>query len=102
MTDMVTLKINGRDVTVPMGTTVLEAARTVGIEVPHFCYHPHLSIAGVCRMCLVEIEKMPKLATSCSTVAGDGMVVRSGHSSEKVARYEFHRVDHAEGTNRGA
>ena len=85
-TETVTLTIDGREVTVPKGATVLQAADPLGVSIPRFCYHPHLSIAGVGRMCLVEIEKTPKLATSCSTPAGDGMVVRTGHTSERVAR----------------
>lgn len=83
--ETVTLTIDGVEVTVPKGTTVFQAAESVGIDIPHFCYHPDLSIAGCCRMCLVEVEKMPKLATSCSTMAGDGMVVRTPHTSERVA-----------------
>jgi NADH-quinone oxidoreductase subunit G len=82
--ETITLTIDDVEVTVPKGTTVFEAAKSVGIDIPHFCYHPELSIAGCCRMCLVEIEKMPKLATSCSTVAGDGMVVRTPHTSDRV------------------
>jgi len=56
---MVNLTIEGRPVTVPEGTMILEAAKTVGILIPHYCYHPGLPIAGVCRMCLVEVEKAP-------------------------------------------
>ena len=62
---------------VPKGTLVIEAARRVGVMVPHFCYHPKLKPDANCRMCLVEIEKMPKLQTSCSTVATEGMAVRT-------------------------
>ncbi len=61
---MVNLTIEGRPVTVPEGTSVLEAAKAVGILIPHYCYHPGLPVAGVCRMCLVEVEKAPKLAPS--------------------------------------
>ena len=59
--------IDGTPVTVPKGTLVIEAARRVGVMIPHFCYHPKLKPDANCRMCLVEIEKMPKLQTSCST-----------------------------------
>ncbi|HEY4954474.1 MAG TPA: 2Fe-2S iron-sulfur cluster-binding protein, partial [Gemmatimonadaceae bacterium] len=59
---MVSLTIEGRPVSVAEGTTILEAAKTAGILIPHYCYHPGLPIAGVCRMCLVEVEKAPKLA----------------------------------------
>ncbi|HEY0997454.1 MAG TPA: 2Fe-2S iron-sulfur cluster-binding protein [Gemmatimonadaceae bacterium] len=72
---MVTLTIEGRTATVPAGTSILEAAKTVGVLVPHYCYHPGLPVAGVCRMCLVEVEKMPKLAPSCATAVAEGQVV---------------------------
>src|SRR3990172_8186529 len=74
--------INGISVDVPPGTTILEAAKTAGIEIPHYCYHPKLSIAGNCRMCLVEVEKFPKLQIACNTIVTDGMVVKT--DSEKV------------------
>ena len=64
-------------VTVPKGTLVIEAARRVGVMIPHFCYHPKLKPDANCRMCLVEIEKMPKLQTACSTPADEGMSVRT-------------------------
>ncbi len=69
--------INGKNIEVERGTTVLQAAQRLGIKIPHYCYHPRLSIAGNCRMCLVELEKVPKLQTACSTVCQDGMVVRT-------------------------
>ena len=72
---MVNLTIEGRAVSVPDGTTILEAAKAAGVLVPHYCYHPGLPVAGVCRMCLVEVEKMPKLAPSCATNVGEGQVV---------------------------
>ncbi|MBX9927646.1 MAG: (2Fe-2S)-binding protein [Gemmatimonadaceae bacterium] len=72
---MVNLTIEGRAVAVPAGTTILEAAKVAGVLVPHYCYHPGLPVAGVCRMCLVEVEKMPKLAPSCATTVGEGQVV---------------------------
>ena len=71
----VTLTIEGRQVTVPAGTSILEAAKQAGILIPHYCYHPGLPVAGVCRMCLVEVEKAPKLAPSCATAVADGQVV---------------------------
>jgi len=74
-TQMVTLTIEGRQVTVPNGTSILEAAKYAGVLVPHYCYHPGLPVAGVCRMCLVEVEKMPKLAPSCATAAAEGQIV---------------------------
>jgi NADH-quinone oxidoreductase subunit G len=72
---MVNLTIEDRPVTVPEGTTILEAAKLAGILIPHYCYHPGLPIAGVCRMCLVEVEKAPKLAPSCATTVAEGQVV---------------------------
>ncbi|MEY4608624.1 MAG: hypothetical protein RL625_841, partial [Gemmatimonadota bacterium] len=72
---MVNLTIEGRTVSVPEGTSILEAAKVAGVLVPHYCYHPGLPVAGVCRMCLVEVEKMPKLAPSCATAAAEGQVV---------------------------
>jgi NADH-quinone oxidoreductase subunit G len=77
-TSTVTLTINDREITVPKGLSLVEAAAEAGIEVPVFCYEPRLGAAvGACRMCLVEIEGMPKLQTACTTPAGDGMIVRS-------------------------
>jgi NADH-quinone oxidoreductase subunit G len=72
---LVNLTIEGRAVSVPAGTSILEAAKTAGVLIPHYCYHPGLPVAGVCRMCLVEVEKMPKLAPSCVTSVGEGQVV---------------------------
>jgi NADH-quinone oxidoreductase subunit G len=72
---MVNLTIEGHKVSVPQGTSILEAAKQVGILIPHYCYHPALPVAGVCRMCLVEVEKIPKLAPSCVTTAAEGQVV---------------------------
>lgn len=76
--------INGISVDVPDGTMVLEAAKKAGIEIPHYCYHPKLSIAGNCRMCLVEVEKFPKLQIACNTVVTEGMVVKT--DTEKVRK----------------
>jgi NADH-quinone oxidoreductase subunit G len=73
-----TVTVNDRTVSVPAGTNVIEAAQKVGVQIPHYCYHPRLSVVGQCRMCLVKIEGMPKLQTACSTpVVKDGMVVRT-------------------------
>ncbi|MEP6493660.1 MAG: 2Fe-2S iron-sulfur cluster-binding protein [bacterium] len=72
---MVNLTIEGRSVSVPAGTSILEAAKHAGVLVPHYCYHPGLPVAGVCRMCLVEVEKAPKLAPSCATSVAEGQVV---------------------------
>ncbi len=88
MTDAkdITLKIDDRDVTVPPGTLVIEAARRMGIEVPSFCYFPGLSLQAACRMCLVEVEKTPKLQTACTLVAMPGMVVRTNTPQVREAR----------------
>src|SRR2546427_735995 len=75
--EMVHLTIDGIPVTAPKGTLVIEAARQMGVMIPHFCYHPKLKWDANCRMCLVEIEKTPKLQTSCSTPVAEGMVVRT-------------------------
>jgi NADH-quinone oxidoreductase subunit G len=79
----VKLTIEGRAVEVPAGTSILEAAKTVGVLIPHYCYHPGLPVAGVCRMCLVEVEKAPKLAAACATSVADGQVVHV-HSDKSV------------------
>ncbi len=79
---MVTLKIDGQETTVAEGTPIIEAARGLGIEIPHFCYHPKLSVSGSCKMCLVEVEGLAKLVTACTTVVSRNMVVRT--CSEKV------------------
>ena len=75
MADNVTLTIDGQEVQVPKGTLIIEAARTIGIEIPHYCYHPGLHVVGSCRMCLVSIEKNPKLQPSCTTPVAEGMVI---------------------------
>jgi NADH-quinone oxidoreductase subunit G len=95
--DTVTLTIDGRSITVEKGKTVLQAAIENGISVPYYCYHPGIGIDGSCRVCIVKIEKMPKLQTSCSTVCGDGMVVDTGSPEVVAARagvFEFLLVNH--------
>ena len=115
---LVNLTIDGRAVSAPKGTNLIEAARAVGIEIPHYCYHPKLTIAGKCRMCLVDvglpaldknrqpeldgdgnpvIRFAPKLSIGCNTPVGEGMVVHT--SSEKVVNaregvMEFLLVNH--------
>jgi NADH-quinone oxidoreductase subunit G len=71
----VNIIVDGKKVTAPSGTLLIEACKSVGIEVPSFCYYPNLSLQGACRMCLVKVEKMPKLQTACTTVIGEGMIV---------------------------
>ncbi len=82
----VTLTVDGKKVTAPAGTLLIEACKRVGIEVPSFCYYPNLSLQGACRMCLVKIEKMPKLQTACTTVISEGMIVISDSDEIKQAR----------------
>jgi NADH-quinone oxidoreductase subunit G len=82
----VTLTVDDKKVTAPAGTLLIEACKTVGIEVPSFCYYPNLSLQGACRMCLVKIEKMPKLQTACTTVISEGMVVTSESDEIRQAR----------------
>src|SRR3989440_4977906 len=83
---LIKLKINEREVQVPQGTLVIEATRRMGTEVPSFCYYPGLSLQAACRMCLVEVEKAPKLQTACTLVALEGMVVRTETEQVKQAR----------------
>jgi NADH-quinone oxidoreductase subunit G len=95
--DTVTLTIDGQQVTVEKGKTVLQAAIETGITVPYYCYHPGISIDGSCRVCIVKIEKMPKLQTSCSTVCTDGMIVSTRTPEVVDARagvFEFLLVNH--------
>ena len=82
----VTLTVDGKKLTVPAGTLLIEACKSTGIEVPSFCYYPNLSLQGACRMCLVEIEKMPKLQTACTTPVTEGMVVATESDKIKQAR----------------
>ncbi|HEY3249350.1 MAG TPA: NADH-quinone oxidoreductase subunit NuoG [bacterium] len=82
-----TLTIDGHEVRVPKGTTVYQAAKHAGIEIPIFCYHDRMPPLGACRMCLVKVEKMPRLQTSCTLEGTDGMVV-STTSPEVVAGQE--------------
>jgi NADH-quinone oxidoreductase subunit G len=93
----VTLKIDGRDVTVPKGTNVLEAALSVGVDVPYFCYHPGLSIAAACRQCLVEVKGQTKLQPSCQLGCADKMEILTQSERALVAReqmLEFTLVNH--------
>ena len=80
------LTVDNRKITAPAGTLLIEAAKSVGIEVPSFCYYPNLSLCGACRMCLVKIEKMPKLQTACTTVVSEGMVVTTDSDEVRQAR----------------
>jgi NADH-quinone oxidoreductase subunit G len=95
--DTVTLTIDGRQVTVEKGRTVLEAANQHGVPVPYYCYHPGLGVDGSCRVCIVKIEKMAKLQTACSTVCTEGMVVTTNTPDVEAARasvFEFLLINH--------
>lgn len=94
---MIKIKIDGSELEVDSKLTIIQAASQNGIEIPHFCWHPKLSISGNCRMCLVEVEKMPKLVISCATQVSDGMIIKT--RSEKVVRarnavMEFLLINH--------
>ena len=93
----VTLTIDGEEVTVPQGTTLLQAAEELGTDVPHYCYHPGMSRPAMCRLCLVELEGVPKLVASCVTVAQDGQVVHTASEKAEGMRrgvLEFYLVNH--------
>ena len=86
MADLVKLTIDGRQVQAPPGTLVIDAAKRAGIEIPSFCYYEGLTLQAACRMCLVEVEKMPKLMTACTLPVSDGMVVRTETAQVAAAR----------------
>src|SRR5471030_552284 len=91
------LTIDGIAVEVPPGTTVLQACQRAGVEVPHFCFHERLQIAGNCRMCLVEQEKAPKPIASCAMPAAEGMVIHTDSPKARKARkgvMEFLLINH--------
>ena len=83
---LVNITVDGKVVSAPAGTLLIEACKRVGIEVPSFCYYPNLSLQGACRMCLVRIEKMPKLQTACTTGITEGMVVTTDSDEIRQAR----------------
>jgi len=92
-----TVVFDGVPIEVPPGTNLIEAAKLAGIEIPHFCFHPRLTVVGQCRMCLVEIEGIPKIQAACTTPLKDGLVVRT--TTEKVresraANMEFLLINH--------
>lgn len=94
---MPTLTIDGKSISVEPGCTVIQAADRLGIFIPRFCYHPALSAVGSCRMCMVEIERIPKLQTACTTPAVDGMVVHTDTDKVRDARrsiLEFLLINH--------
>src|SRR4029079_12897397 len=89
--------IDGKEIEVEAGNNLIEAARRLGVEVPHYCYHPGLSIAGQCRLCMVDIEKTPRPTIGCNTVATEGMVVNTETDRLRETRksiMEFHLINH--------
>ena len=93
----VTLTIDGQELTVPVGTTLLQAAQGAGTEVPHYCYHPGLSSPAMCRLCLVEVEGAPKLLPSCTTTVSDGQAVHTQSDDATRMRQgvlEFYLLNH--------
>lgn len=97
MSNQITLSINNQSISVPAGSTIMEAAQKLGVSVPHFCWHPGLSIAGVCRFCMVKVEGMPKLQIACNTPATEGMKVDTVSAEVKDAHkwaLEFHLINH--------
>ncbi len=94
---MAKVTVDGRTVEVPASANALEACRAAGVDVPHFCYHPNLSIVGQCRMCMVEIDGMPKVQASCTIPIRDGMVIRASSERALAARnatMEFLLINH--------
>ena len=88
---------DGKPVEVPKHLNLIEAAKLAGIDIPHFCYHPRLSVVGQCRMCLVEVEGLPKIQAACTTPLKDGLSVKT--TTEKVkscraATMEFLLINH--------
>ena len=94
---MINLEINKVPLSVPKGTTIMEAAEKLRVSIPHFCWHPGLSIAGVCRFCMVKIDGMPKLQIACNTTCAEGMKVFTETDEVKEAHkwaLEFHLINH--------
>lgn len=95
--ETVTCTIDGIEVTVPKGTRIIDAAARVGVDLPHYCYHAGLSAPAQCRMCLVEVEKAPKLVPSCTATVADGNVIHTQNEKSLNARkavLEFYLVNH--------
>jgi NADH-quinone oxidoreductase subunit G len=94
---MAKVTVDGRVVEVPNDANALEACRAAGVDVPHFCYHPRLSIVGQCRMCMVEVEGVPKIQASCTVPVRDGMVIKASTEKALAARnatMEFLLINH--------
>ncbi|HJY63389.1 MAG TPA: 2Fe-2S iron-sulfur cluster-binding protein, partial [Ignavibacteria bacterium] len=94
---MPTFLLDGKEIEFTPGQTIIEAAKAVGIEIPHFCWHPSLTVAGNCRICLVEVEKAPKGMIACATQCSDGMVVYANSAKAihmRNAVMEFLLINH--------
>jgi len=94
---MARVTVDGKTVEVPNDANALEACRAAGVDVPHFCYHPRLSIVGQCRMCMVEVEGVPKIQASCTVPVRDGMVIKASTEKALAARnatMEFLLINH--------
>ena len=91
MANMINLTINGKNVSVEKGTTIIEAAKKVGIDIPNLCYEKSLTAFAGCRMCVVEIEGSRKLETACSTLVKEGMVVNT--ESDKLTKIRRNILD---------
>ncbi len=94
---MARVTVDGKAVEVPNDANALEACRAAGVDVPHFCYHPRLSIVGQCRMCMVEVEGVPKIQASCTVPVRDGMVIKASTEKALAARnatMEFLLINH--------
>jgi NADH-quinone oxidoreductase subunit G len=83
--ELVNIKIDGNPIQVPKGMNIIEAAKCAGVDIPHYCYHPHLSVAGNCRMCQIQVKGQPKMTIACNTPAAEGMEVATHNSSKEVA-----------------
>lgn len=97
--ELVKVKIDGKEISVPKGTNLIEAAKLAGTSIPHYCYHKHLSVAGNCRMCQVEVKGQPKLAIGCNTTVAEGMEVLTQTTSKaaadsQAATLEFILINH--------
>src|SRR5262245_53994833 len=94
---MPTFQLDGKTIEFTPGQTIIEAAKAAGVEIPHFCWHPSLSVAGNCRICLVEVEKAPKGQIACATQAVEGMVVYANSPKAEHMRnavMEFLLINH--------
>lgn len=91
------IKLNGKEIEVPAGSTIIQAYKQAGVDICHYCWHPGLSVAGVCRLCMVQIEGMPKLQIACNTEVKEGMVINNTSPQVKDTvqwGLDFHLINH--------